>query len=94
MGIWESIADTTNASRGFVKELYDELKYSIGEKFRYYNKEQSRLENEIENLKVENDKLKLIVKSMLRKSIEKGIFTQEEIEALCQEIDAEDGRVN
>ena len=94
MGIWESIADTTNASRGFVKELYRELEYSIREKFTFYDREQSYLKNEIENLKAENGKLKLIVSSILRKSIEKRVFTQEEIEALCQEIDSEDGKTD
>lgn len=79
MGIWESIADTSNASRGFVKELYKELEYSIRENFRYYDREQSHLKSEIENLKAENGKLKLVVISMLRKSIEQGVFTEEEI---------------
>ena len=94
MGIWESISDTTNASRGFVKQLYKELQYSIREELKSYNREKSKLKNEIENLKTENGKLKLIVSSILRKSIEKRVFTQEEIEALCQEIDSEDGKTD
>ncbi len=92
MGIWESIGDTTNASRGYVKELYKELKYSISEELKSYNREQSHLKNEIENLKAENGKLKLIVTSMLRKSIEKGVFTQDELAALYKVIDIEDDR--
>ena len=91
MGIWESISDTTNASRGFVKQLYKELQYSIREELKSYNREKSKLKNEIENLKTENGKLKLIVTLMLRKSIEKDIFTPEELAAIYKEIDIEDG---
>ena len=89
MGIWESIADTTNASRGFVKELYQELKYSIREELKHSNREQSHLKNEIDKLKAENDKLKLVVTKILTKSVEKGVFTQEEIESLSKDIGAE-----
>ncbi len=94
MGIWESISDTTNASRGFVKQLYKELQYSIREELKSYNREKSKLKNEIENLKTENGKLKLIVTLMLRKSIEKDIFTPEELAALYKEIDIEDGKAD
>ena len=89
MGIWESISDTTNASRGFVKQLYKELQYSIREELKSYNREKSKLKNEIENLKTENNNLKLIITAILRKSIEKGIFTQEELATSYKEIDIE-----
>ncbi|MEM7714822.1 MAG: hypothetical protein AAF349_14800 [Cyanobacteria bacterium P01_A01_bin.68] len=89
MGIWESIADTSNASRGFVKQLYKELQYSIREELKSYNREKSKLKNEIENLKTENNNLKLIITAILRKSIEKGIFTQEELATSYKEIDIE-----
>lgn len=61
MGIWESISDVSNASRGYVKELYGELKSSIREELKHSHKEQSHLKNEINKLKAENDKLKLVV---------------------------------
>ncbi len=70
------------------------MEYSILEKIKFYNREQSYLKNEIEKLKAENGKIKLIVSSMLRKSIEKSVFTQKEIETLCKQIDAEDGQID
>lgn len=81
MSIWEMIGNTTNANRGYVKELCEELEYSIGRKFQSYDREQSHLKKEIENLKAENGKLKLVVISMLKKSIEQGLFTEEEIKS-------------
>ena len=86
MGIWESIADASNASRGYVKELYEELKYSIREELKHSHREQSHLKNEITKIKAENDKLKLVVTTILSNSVEQGIFTQEEIESLCKDI--------
>lgn len=52
------------------------------------------LKKEIKNLKIENGKLKLIVAAILKNSFEKGLFTKEEIESLCEDIDAEDGRAD
>ncbi len=94
MGFWESVADTTNASRGYVKELYQELKYSIREELKHSDKEQSHLKNEIDRLKAENGKIKLVVTKILIKSVEKGVFTREEIESLCQDIGAESEMIN
>jgi predicted RNase H-like nuclease (RuvC/YqgF family) len=81
MSIWEAIGNTTNANKGYVKELCEELEYSIDRKFQSYDREQSHLKNEIKNLKAENGKLKLVVISMLKKSIEQGLFTEEEIKS-------------
>ncbi|MGB3649696.1 MAG: hypothetical protein WBA41_00600 [Rivularia sp. (in: cyanobacteria)] len=89
MSIWEFIGDTTNARRGFVKELYEELEYSIREELKDSHREQSHLKNEINKLKAENDKLKLVVTKILTKSVEKGVFAPEEIESLCKDIGAE-----
>jgi predicted RNase H-like nuclease (RuvC/YqgF family) len=81
MSIWEAIGNTTNANRGFVKQLCEDLEYSIDQKFKSYDREQSHLKKEIKNLKAENANLKLVVISMLRKSIEQGLFTEEEIKS-------------
>ncbi len=91
MSIWEAIGNTTNANRGFVKELYEELEYSIDQKFKSYDREQSYLKNEIDKLKAENGKLKLVMTEILRKSVEKGVFDREEIESLFKDIGAENG---
>ena len=91
MTIWEAIGNTTNANRGFVKELYEELEYSIDQKFKSYDREQSYLKNEIDKLKAENGKLKLVMTEILRKSVEKGVFDREEIESLFKDIGAENG---
>lgn len=89
MGIWESIGDTSNASRGFVKQLYKELQSSIREELKSCNREKSKLKNEIENLKAENNNLKLIIAAILRQSFEKGLFTPEELANSYEEIDIE-----
>lgn len=81
MSIWEAIGNTSNANRGYVKQLCEELEYSIDRKFQSYDREQSHLKKEIKNLKAENAKLKLVVISMLKKSIEQGLFTEEEIKS-------------
>ena len=54
-----------------------------------YNPEKSKLKNEIENLKAENNNLKLIIATILRQSFEKGLFTPEELANSYEEIDIE-----
>lgn len=89
MGFWEYLENSRDANIGDIKKLQEGL---VDSDELYEIK--SYLEYEIKKLRAENGKLKLIIKAILIKSFEKGLFTQEEIEALCQEIDAEDGKID
>jgi len=52
------------------------------------------LAKEIRRLGVENDQLKLYVATLFRLAVTKGLATKDELKALVQAIDAEDGEVD